>query len=123
MPVAVTLRNALFPCEMVDPCGCAVICGFVHCNGLTVTVTALLLTDVEHAVTRTQYVVVVVGLTLIVDVVPPETGLLVVGGLPTNHWNVGLVPVAVTPSASTINTTPSCRRWACSQELATSGQR
>jgi hypothetical protein len=55
-------------------------------HGATVTVTVELSAAGAHCpVTRTQYVVVVVGETLICELVPPETGFEVLPLAPVYH--------------------------------------
>ena len=72
--------------------------GAVHVLVLTVTVTALLCALLGQAFeTRTQYVVVCDGATLMLDVVPFAAGVLVSPFGPMYHWYVsGPVPAAET---------------------------
>jgi hypothetical protein len=68
---------------------------------VTVTVAAELLTAPQEFDTRTQYVVVDAGETVMVGPVPPATGEVVVPDGPVYHWyDSGAVPVAPTESVA-----------------------
>ena len=85
MPAAVTLRFVLWPDVIAVSVGCDAIDGGVH-DELTVTVAAVLSAGGAHCpVTRTQYEVVVVGLTMTDEFVAPATGLDVLPLVPVYH--------------------------------------
>src|ERR1043166_2427243 len=82
-PLAMALKSVEDPWLIVRLDGVAVTCG---ARQLTVTVAALLSAAGVHApVTRTQYVVVDCGFTLMVAVVPLKTGELVFPFAPAYH--------------------------------------
>jgi len=85
VPAAVTLRFVLWPDVMDVSVGCTEIDGGVH-DELTVTVAAVLSAGGAHCpVTRTQYEVVVVGLTITDELVAPPIGLDVLPLVPVYH--------------------------------------
>ena len=108
MPAAVTLSIACWPGLMVVPSGCCVIAGG-H-GGVTVTMATALSTDVLQAVTRTQYVVVVVGDGLYVAPVLGPGAFGPLGGVPVCHWYVGFVPLATTVRLAAA---PKAMVWSC----------
>jgi hypothetical protein len=97
LPTGVNDRNDEFPAVMV--LGCAETPWELIGEQVTVTVTAALSAGgAQKPLTRTQYFVSTVGLTVMkLLVVDPPIGLVVTPELPVNHWYVnGPVPLALT---------------------------
>jgi hypothetical protein len=82
VPVAVTETEEACPRTTDEPAVCVITAGWQ-----IVTTAAPLSTDrLQDPVTRTQYVVVVGGVTSRLAPVPPATGLAVLPLAPAYHW-------------------------------------
>ena len=84
MPVAVTVIVRLPPALIVPDAGWLVIAGAVQA-AVTVTVAVALLAAPQAFVTRTQYEVVVLGLTVRLLPVAPPIGFAVLPDAPMYH--------------------------------------